>query len=201
MQTFTGNYFKINRFLLVFGIATLALVGCSSNPHKAEKIDTKIEKEEHISGDSSLGVKDGNMVVQTKVKMGEELRVLQNEVYEQEDKVYGNRKYGSKGLYGVLKDCKVQLADKRNGGDGKLMWTEPIDRVTDKEEEFKIGLDDEDKIVGVSDEFLKDRLARFRNYKVILQKREDEYDDKLAICRNELKNRKYESEKGTTEGK
>jgi hypothetical protein len=78
------------------------------------------------------------MVVQKKVMMNEELRKIQYEVYELEDRVYGNRKYGSLGLYGVLRDCRLQISDTKNGGDGKLKWTEPIDRVTDKEEEFKI---------------------------------------------------------------
>ena len=130
------------------------------------------------------------MIVQRKVMMNEELRRLQNEVYELEDHVYGNRKYGSLGLYGVLRDCRTQVSDSTNGGSGKLSWTEPMDRVTDKEEEMKIGIDDKAKLVGVSEEMLKDRIERFRNYKVVLQKREDEYDDKLAICKNELKNLK-----------
>lgn len=172
-----------------------AVVGCSSNPHKAEKVDTAIDKSAEISGDTKVGVKDGNMVVQRKVMMNEELRRLQNEVYELEDRVYGNRKYGSLGLYGVLKDCRTQLADRAQGGDGKLKWTEPIDRITDKEEEMKIGLDDKDKLVGVSEEMLKDRIERFRGYKQVLMKREDEYEDKVAVCKNDLKNMKTEANK------
>ncbi len=165
----------------------LALAACSHNPHKAEKIDTKIDNSAAVTGDTTIGVKEGNMVVQRKVQMNEELRRIQNEVYELEDHVYGNRKYGSMGLYGVLKDCKTQVSDASKGGSGKLSWTEPMDRVTDKEEEMKIGLDEKAKLIGVSEEMLKDRIERFRNYKVVLQKREDEYDDKLAICKNQLK--------------
>lgn len=179
---------------IVVGLASL-IAGCSHNPNKAEKIETKIEKSDRISGDTSVGVKDGNMVVQKKVRMNEELRTLQNDVYELEDRVYGNRKYGSLGLYGVLRDCRTQLADKDNGGTGKLQWTEPVDRVTDKEDDFKVGLDEKDKLVGVSEEMLKDRIERFRNYKSVLQKRQDEYEEKVAICKNELKNKK--ADKGT----
>src|SRR5580692_6822498 len=107
-------------FQRFYGLSAVVLVGavlaaCAHNPNKAEKIDTKIEKSDKVSGDTSVGVKDGNMVVQRKVLMNEELRTLQNEVYELEDHVYGNRKYGSLGLYGVLKDCKTALADKENG--------------------------------------------------------------------------------------
>jgi hypothetical protein len=181
---------------LAVSLATV-LAACSHNPNKAEKIDTTVEKSAQVSGDTKVGVKDGNMIVQRKVMMSEELRTLQNEVYELEDRVYGNRKYGSLGLYGVLKDCKEQASDKANGGDGKLSWTEPIDRVTDKEDDMKLGLDEKDQLVGVSEEMLRDRLERFHNYKQVLQKREDEYEDKLAICKNDLKARKADSQKKT----
>ncbi|PIS11552.1 MAG: hypothetical protein COT73_03355 [Bdellovibrio sp. CG10_big_fil_rev_8_21_14_0_10_47_8] len=185
---------KMKSMMSVF-IAVVSLAACSSNPHKAESIDTSLEKDEVVTGDTSVGVKDGNMVVQTKVKMNEELRKLQNEVYTLEDRVYGNRTYGSQGLYGVLRKCRMDIADKKNGGDGKLMWTEPIDRVTSKEEVYKIGIDGQDKLVGVSDEFLKDRIQRFRGYRNVLEKRQDEYDEKLAICQADLKARQYDQQK------
>jgi hypothetical protein len=165
----------------------LLFTACATNPNKAKEIDTTLENTSSINGETSLGVKDGYMVVQKKVMMNEELRKLQYEVYELEDRVYGNRKYGSLGLYGVLRDCKLQLSDTNNGGDGKLKWTEPIDRVTDKEEEFKIGLDEENKLVGISEEFLADRIKRFKSYQNILNKRQDEYEEKVAICKTELK--------------
>jgi hypothetical protein len=167
-------------------LAAVFAVGCASNPHKAKKIETEMERSEGLSGEESLGVKDGNMIVQKKVMMNEELRRLQNEVYSQEDRVYGNRKYKSQGLYGALKSCRAKLVSREMGGDGKLIWTEPMDRVTDKEDDFKVGIDEKDKIVGVSEEFLKDRITRFKNYKTVLQKREDEYQEKLEICDAEL---------------
>lgn len=167
----------------------LMLSSCASNPNKAKSIDTKVENSGQVSGDTELGVKDGNMVVQKKVMMNEELRKVQYEVYELEDRVYGNRKYGSLGLYGVLRDCKLQLSDPKNGGDGKLMWTEPIDRVTDKEDDFKLGLDEDKKLVGITEEFLADRIKRFRDYKNVLNKRQDEYEEKVSICKADLKGR------------
>lgn len=160
---------------------------CATNPHKAKEIDTDMEKQEHLTDEQSIGVKEGNMVYQKKVNMAEELRRLQINVYSLEDRVYGNRKYGSSGLYGVLKKCRMELVSPKNGGDGKLMWTEPIDRVTDKEDDFDIGYNKKDKIIGVSQEFLKDRISRFKEYKRVLQKREDEYQDKVDICEAKLK--------------
>lgn len=182
---------KHKQILMTIAIGLLGCLinGCSTNPHKAQKITTQVENADSVNSETQVGVKDGNMIVQRKVMMNEELRRLQYDTYELEDHVYGNRKYGSLGLYGVLRDCRLQLSDPRNGGDGKLMWTEPIDRVTDKEEDFKIGLDEEKKLVGVSEEFLNDRISRFKNYKTILNKRQDEYEEKLAICKAELKAR------------
>lgn len=180
-------HFSYRHLILTLSLAALA--ACSSK-HKAKDIDTEMSNTGAVSGDTQVGVKDGNMVVQKKVMMNEELRRLQYEVYELEDRVYGNRKYGSLGLYGVLKTCRADLSDPKNGGDGKLMWTEPMDRVTDKEDEFQMGLDEKEKLVGVSEEFLKDRIARFIEYKKVLHKRQDEYEDKVAICRAELRARK-----------
>lgn len=171
----------------VFGSAVmLMLISCASNPHKAKEIETQMEKSEAISGQEKVGIKDGNMIVQKKVEMNEELRRLQNEVYSLEDRVYGSRKYNSQGLYGTLKACRLKLVSKEMGGTGKLMWTEPMDRITDKEDEFEVGIDETEKIVGVSEEFLKDRITRFKKYKGVLQKREDEYQEKVEICDAEV---------------
>lgn len=185
-------------FFFKYSAITLAIAfsfGCASNPNKAEKLDTKLDKSDTVVADTQVGVKDGNMVVQKKILMSEEVRRLQYEVYSLEDRVYGNRTYGSSGLYGVLKKCRMELSDKKNGGDGKLIWTEPIDRVTDRDEDFKMGLDEREKIIGLKEEFLKDRIERFRGYRNILEKRQDEYEEKLAVCQTDLKARKGSQEK------
>lgn len=192
---FINEFSFVALVLIAAGLMTWTLAGCAHNPHKAEVIDTKIDNKGQITGDTSVGLKEGNMIVQKKVMMNEELRRLQNEVYELEDRVYGNRKYGSKGLYGVLKDCRSDISAKSLGGTGKLQFTEPIDRVTDKEEEYKVGLDDKKQLVGISEEFLKDRIERFKQYKLVLQKRQDEYEDKVEICKAELKTRQSDQAK------
>lgn len=182
--------------LLIFmGLFSLNLINCSSNPNKAEKINTEIKNHGDVTGDTKVGIKDGNMIVQKKVQMNEELRRLQYEVYELEDRVYGNRKYGSLGLYGVLRECRLEISDQKNGGDGKLKWTEPMDRITDKEDEYKVGLDEKDKLVGLSEEFLKDRIERFKGYKQVLMKRQDEYEEKVQICKAELKSQQNQNKK------
>lgn len=164
------------------------MVGCKSNPNKAEKIDTTLTSAEKVTGTAKVGVnKDGNMVVMDKSEMSEKLRDLQNAVYSLEDQVYGTRKFGTQGLYGDLKTCLRKLSSKQYGGTGQLVWTEPLDRVTDKEEEMKIGLDNKKSLVGVSEEYLRDRLARFQGYKMILQKRHDEYADRIEDCQTKIK--------------
>ena len=180
--------------LLILLSFPILLAHCTTNPHNAKEIDPTIEKQQSLNDEESVGVKDGDMVYQKKVDMAEELRRLHINVYSLEDRVYGNRKYGSMGLYGVLKRCRAEVIHPRNGGQGQLMWTEPLDRVTDKEEEFNIGYNRE-KLIGVSQEFLKDRLARFKEYKRVLQKREDEYRDKVDICETKLKTQQYKRNK------
>lgn len=182
------------RLLIMTGLSGVLMIGCATNPNKAKKIETEIDHKSSVSKEEHIGIKDGNLVVQKKTQMNEELRRLQNDVYETEDRVYGNRKFGSEGLYGALKKCRFKISSKEYGGDGKLTWTEPIDRVTDKEDDFDIGVDEKDKIVAVSEEFLKDRIKRFNGYKRTLQKREDEYNEKLEICDASMASKKYDLE-------
>jgi len=178
-----------NLFSIGFALSLLSFA-CSHHPNRAEKIETTLEKNDAVTKEEQLGVnKDGDMVWQKKVTMNEELRRLQFEVYDLEDRVYGNRKFSSVGLYGDLKSCQMKLAAKENGGNSQVMWTEPLDRITDKEETFNIGVDEKERLVGVSEEFLKDRLARFVDYKRVLMKKEDEFGDKLSSCQDELKSK------------
>ena len=180
---------------IFFVVSSLSLMltfsNCAHNPNKAEKIDTDMKSSGVVSGET-VGVKDGNVIVQRKNLLSEELRDLQYEVYGLEDGVYGNHKYGTEGLYGVLKKCRLNLSRKDNGGDGKLTWTEPIDRVTDKEDDMKFGIDENNKLVAVSEEFIKDRIDRFKEYKRLLLKRQTEYQDKVDICKAELTSRQYD---------
>lgn len=156
-----------------------------------------MEKSQNVYGGEQAGIKDGNLVLQKKVILAEELRKLQVDVHELEDKVYGNQKYGSWGLYGTLKDCRKKLSDKSNGGDGKLRWIEKIERVTDQEDEFKIGIDEKDRLVAVKEEFLKDRIDRYKKYSKILKSREIDFQEKVDICKTNLKSQKYDHENKT----
>jgi hypothetical protein len=166
-------------------LMTAFLVGCA-NPNKAQKLDTKLDQSEVVTGSQRVGLKDGEMITLSKEQMAEKLRDLQNSVYSLEDKVYGTRKLGTLGLYGDYKSCRRKLASKQYGGNGDLAWAEPLDRVTDKEEQLKLGLDENKALVAVSQEYLRDRIQRFQGYRTILQKRSDEFEDKIQACKAEL---------------
>ena len=155
-----------NVFLILF--CFIFLTSCKSNPHKVESLQTEL--------DQSVGLKSGEIVVTNAAQISEKLRDLQNGVYALEDRVYGTRKLGSLGLYGELKSCQRKLASPQFGGTGTMVWSEPLDRVTDKEEE----------LVAVSEEHLKDRLQRFQSYRSILQKRADEFSEKIMACKAEV---------------
>ena len=53
----------MNACAMFFVIVFSFLVGCTTNPNKAEKITTKIDREQTVTGDESVGVKNGNMIV------------------------------------------------------------------------------------------------------------------------------------------
>ena len=173
-------------------IFLLSLSSCQHDIHRARKINSKMNQSSNLSDTEKIGVKKGRLLIQKKVMISEQLRRIQNEVYTLEDKIYGNKKYGSEGLYGKLKNCKKKISSKKYGGDGKLIWIEPISRVTESEENWELGLDEQDRIVGLSEELLKSRLERFRNYRKILNQRENEYNEKIEICEAKLKSQIYD---------
>lgn len=176
-------------------ILSLALVGlmslfssCASNPNKAKDLDTKIEKEEKITSDASIGVKDGNLVYQKKVMISEELRNLQIKTHELESNLYGGPRYlDNRGYWGVLKDCREQISSL-DGEKGK--WSEKREYVIPESDDVQIGLDDKGKIAGLTEEFLNDRLTRFKNYKSVLESRTEDMQEKIASCKLEMKAKK-----------
>lgn len=171
-------------------LSIFSFVACASK-NKAHDVDTEVKMAAPVDGDSVIGVKDGNMVYQHKVMMNEELHKLEQDVYELEARVYGGPRYlDNRGLYGVLKDCHADMSEVKNGGDGKLMWTEKREYVTPDEDFSDIGVENKKNIVGVSEEYLRDRLERFKTYKKALEGRQEDYETKVKACQVELKSQK-----------
>lgn len=175
---------------LLLAFSTLLFMSCASK-HKAKDLDTTVGNSAAVDSNAVIGVKDGDMVYQKKVMMNEELRKLEVEVYNLEAKVYGGPRYNdNRGLYGVLKDCRAEISETKNGGDGKLVWTEKREYVTKTADFSKIGLENKKDIVGLTEEYLKDRLERFNTYKTTLEGRQEEYETKVKMCELEAKERK-----------
>ncbi|MBX3017705.1 MAG: hypothetical protein KF767_07450 [Bdellovibrionaceae bacterium] len=174
--------------LVVFSLLsfTMIVAGCKSNPHKAEVLETKTEQESVVAGAEKLGVNaDGDMVYQRKVMMAEEVRKLQNDVNEMEDKVYGTRKYNTKGLHGKYAECLRKLKTDQKADLPKL---DKAERWADKNEDMNVGIaKDEKQLAGVTEEKLKDRIAKFQEYRRVLQDREDEYSDNIKNCEERRK--------------
>jgi hypothetical protein len=171
---------------ILLTLVCLTFAACASK-HKAQDLDTDIKNSAAVDSNAVIGVKDGNMVYQNKVLMNEELRKLEVEVYNLEAKVYGGPRYNdNRGLYGVLKDCRAEMSEAKNGGDGKLAWTEKREYVTPNIDFNQIGLEHKKDIVGISEEYLKDRLDRFKSYRTTLESRQEEYETKVKMCDLEL---------------
>lgn len=174
----------------LIALSLTLITACAHNPNRAEVLDTQMTITEPVQ-DGSIGIKNEMMIYQKKTSAAEDLRDLQIQVYTLEDRVYGNRKFGSLGLYGVLRDCHNKLSDPTNGGTGQGLYLEPIDRITDKPEIKKIGLDGNKKLIGLTEEMLLDRINKFTEYKTTLEKRQDEYEENIEICNMKLNSNKY----------
>jgi len=165
-------------------IPMLALAACATNPNKVVDLDTKVEKITVISESAVIGVKDGSMIYQKKVLIGEELRSLQNKAYEAEATLYGGpRYYDNNGLIGSLKNCRAQESAL---ADGKLKWTEKRDYVIPEYETLKIGVDESGKLAAVTEEFLKERMERFKGYKAVIDQRTEEMQEKISSCQAQV---------------
>jgi len=173
-------YKSILGFALCLSLG-LSMGACSSLSNKAEEKDTRLDKAQEVNG-KTLGLRDNNVIVQKKVMLSEDLRKLENEVFALENEAYGNEKYGTTGLHGVLKACHLKLADPRIGGSGKLKPLPAPERVTRAEEDFEYVIDEKNDLVGVSEEELRDRTKRFRKYRKILVERKSDLQTDIEIC-------------------
>lgn len=184
--------------LIITLLAASILVSCTSSLEKRNELsdrDTRMEKQQEISGGDVLGVRDNKVRVQRKVLLAEELRILENEVYGMENEVYGNRQYGTKGLYGVYTDCLADVDSVELGGSGKLKPIEPPASVIKEDRDLEFVKDEKGDLVGISEEFLSERIDRFKKYRELLSKRRMEYETKTKICQNDVKNAKARMKK------
>lgn len=167
--------------VLPFLLLPFLAISCRHNPHKAEVVETQIEKTDQVADGGKIGVdKDGDMVYQKKTLLAEELRKLENEVNELEDRVYGTRKYGTLGLYGKYSSClrKIPPTEK-----GSLPPLGKLDRWSEKPENSRLGFDaNGTRLSSVTEEKLKTRLDKLQEYRKTLQEREDQFNENIRAC-------------------
>jgi hypothetical protein len=184
--------------LIIALFAASVLVSCSSSLEKRNEVqekDTKLEQQQASSGGDVIGIRDNKVRVQRKVILAEELRILENDVYGIENEVYGNRQYGTKGLYGVYTECLADADSVENGGSGKLKPIEPPASVIKEDRDLEFVKDEKGDLVGITEEFLSERIDRFKKYREVLEKRRLEYETKTKICHNDVKNAKARMKK------
>lgn len=163
----------------------LVLGACSSQ--KIKNIDTKLENANTMREEQIGKNTDGQYVVQKKENLVEHLLDLQREVYSLEEGIYGNRKLGNKGLYGVLEDCRIKARAEKVG---KKEMVEKIPKTILSVEESKItkklGIDEEGTLVKLSEEDLQSRIQRFGKYKQTYQEQQEWFDTEIKACQVSL---------------
>jgi hypothetical protein len=196
----------IQNFAFGFTFVSL-LMACSTNPNKAEDIKTKLDSQEDVGGGQSVGTNDkGEMIVQKKVRLATYLRDLQREVYAQEVEIYGDDSVGRKGLFGVLRDCRDEVRNKKNGGDGKVSPPPmkdiktagedmQISALIEKLKPGQVGRDEQKQLVGVSEDYLMDRIKRFESYRTSYQERKDWFEEEIRKCQAVADNYKLPQKK------
>ncbi len=183
-----------NQFSRILSVSLLSLAlttisGCA-NRNKADIVDTGLEKQAHVTAGQgeSVGVRDKEFVLQKKKNLGEELRRLEENVRELDDRVYGNRDFDTYGIWGKLRDCRNSLKEKNSDFDPGSM-----ERVSDSEyllnwkanSDAKAAIEkSSEKLVAMSEEDLDDHIKKLNKVKSHLQEREDEINDKLSRCRS-----------------
>ena len=177
-------------FLVILSLFT----ACSSNPNKAEKLETEVEGAEEISAGRTMGKNDDNeLITMRKVKLADYVRNLEKEVYELESDLYGDD-YGNKGKWGVLESCLTEENSAELGGEGTYVKMPEKAVLTDREDKFqKIGYDEKKQLVAISTDYLKERIRRFENYKATYKKRRDWYETQIKICQANVKRKQHQA--------
>ncbi len=174
------NIFK-SFLLLVF---VFEISACSSKEKKIESVDTKLNDQQVISPNESIGTRgEDQAVFQRKYDLVNELVKIEDEVYGLQDKVYGSPDYDSKGIYGKALACRKNKALKT----GELSFIPDKSPVVD-EDQMKVARDSQTKkLIGYLEEDLQKRLERFKEYKRTLYSRQDQLEQYIDKCEVDLK--------------
>jgi len=168
--------------LLIFSLSIF--IACTSD--KVKEVQTDLQNKEISSKDTSVGVnKDGNMVVQKNVNLARELRRLDQEIKETEDRVFGTRAYNTTGLAGKLKKC----AATKSEDEAKNYSLDQFERMSDADHDLNLAEDREagtdknsGKLIVQNEEKLSAKIKKMTKYRSQLIEKEDEIQTKLTKC-------------------
>jgi len=167
-------------------LVALALTGCGSKEKKVSMDEPEKLDREYVNKtgerSESVGEKGGNIVIQKKVALEEDMTRTKDAIADAENSIYGSSRQDPGGMWLKLKECRRKTADPRLGGNGVPEAMEKWEKPSATDPDVKYRVEDKKKIVAVSEEQLEDRLGRLRNVKNILDRRYEEYRDKLDSC-------------------
>lgn len=171
---------------VLFGaVLSMSFIACSSQ--KIKNIDTKLENASDMREEQIGKNADGKYVVQKKENLVDHLLDLQKDVYSLEEGIYGNRKLGNKGLYGVLEDCRIKARAQKVG---KKEMVEKVPKTILTAEESKtskkLGIDEQGTLVKLSEEDLQSRIQRFEKYKSTYEDQQEWFDTEIKACQVSL---------------
>lgn len=168
--------------LFFCALCALCILPSCANKNKAEVLPMEVVNESAVGTGQSVGVdKDGDMIYRKKVLLSEEIRRLKNDVIDGEDRVYGTRKYNTKGLVGKYEKCFHQLPLPQREG---LPAIPKINRISEsKEEAIQWGIDpDNNKLAGLTEEKLVSYLEKYKGYQKDLRQQEDDLQSMIGQC-------------------
>lgn len=167
-------------------LVILLLASCGSTGPK--ELDQTLNNRSDGDGEK-IGLRDDKVVIQKKIHLEEQLWSLKSEVDDLQRTLYGASKQEPGGIWLGLSECRKRLADPRIGGSGKPEAMEAWTNITKKDEAFFYKVDKKtNSLIGVTEEALDERIARFNTHKRVLDQKYDELKGKLDSCED-----KYES--------
>ena len=164
----------------------LVLSGCGSKEKKVtldepEKLDRAYVNKTGERNET-IGEKNGGIVIQKKMSLEEDMTRVRDQINDAENSIYGSSRQDPGGMWLKLKECRKKIADARLGGNGVPDAMEKWEKISTTDPDLKYRVEDKKKVVAVSEEQLEDRLSHMKNVKNILDRRYEEYKDKLDAC-------------------
>ncbi len=170
----------------LIALSALALTGCGSKEKKVSMDEPEKLEREYVNKtdarNETVGEKDGSIVIQKKMSLEEDMARVRDAINDAESSIYGSSRQDPGGMWLKLKECRKKVSDARLGGNGVPEAMEKWEKISATDPELKYRVEGKKKVVAVSEEQLEDRLGHMKNVKNILDRRYEEFKDKLDAC-------------------